>query len=36
MNARLTEMAGRRFGVKGPRAAAALEQLGIQESCQTQ
>ncbi len=29
MNARLTEMAGRRFGVKGPRAAAALEQLGI-------
>ncbi len=29
MSARLTEMSGRRFGLKGPRAAAALEQLGI-------
>ncbi len=29
MNARLTETSGRRFGLKGPRAAAALEQLGI-------
>jgi sarcosine oxidase subunit gamma len=29
MNARLSEASGRRFGLKGPRAAAALEELGI-------
>ncbi len=29
MSARLSEATGRRFGLKGPRAAAALEELGI-------
>ena len=29
MNARLSEAAGRRFGVKGPQAAATLAQLGL-------